>query len=302
MPRSTPLPEQFRDGPFQVAEAVAAGVGRSRLRSPELSVPTHGVRTAVPPQGLIELAAAVAVALPDPWAFSHLTAVRLLGLAADQPWCPDEPLHVVRPTKLAAIRRRGVVHHRGLESRRTVIRHGLPVVGPVHTWCDLAPSLPLEGRVVLGDAVVNRWTGVRLGELSQAVQLRAGRAGARALREALPLVRPRSRSPMETVARLAFLAYGLPEPELNADVYDRHGGWLANADFVWRRWRVLSEYDGDQHRSDRRQWRHDVTRRRSLTDEGWRVHVLTADDFARPSATQRCLEAIARALDDPPTG
>jgi very-short-patch-repair endonuclease len=104
---------------------------------------------------------------------------------------------------------------------------------------------------------------------------------------------------METLARLAFANAGLPEPGLNADVFDEHGGWLANWDFVWRERGTLAEYDGDQHRTDQRRWRSDHRRRRELTVAGWRVHSLTADDFANPAATRRCIADIARDLDRP---
>ena len=39
------------------------------------------------------------------------------------------------------------------------------------------------------------------------------------------------------------------------------------------------EYDGDQHRTDRRQWREDRERDAALRAEGWEVIRVTADVF-----------------------
>jgi hypothetical protein len=57
---------------------------------------------------------------------------------------------------------------------------------------------------------------------------------------------------METTARLLFRRGGVPEPELNAVVSDAAGEWLAFGDFLWRARRVVAEFDGDFHRTDRR--------------------------------------------------
>ncbi len=91
-------------------------------------------------------------------------------------------------------------------------------------------------------------------------------------------------SVMETRARLLMLDAGLPEPELNRDVLFEHAGWLACPDFSWPGLNVAVEYDGDHHRTDRRQWQRDIARRRLLQEEGWTVIVITADDVLRTPA------------------
>jgi hypothetical protein len=294
---AAPLPGVLQGRPFSVAEGLGLGMSRGRLRGRDLTVPTTAVRSSSEPRTVLEQAAAFAEVLPSPWAFSHLTAARLLRWPMASPWRPDEPLHVLRRTDDAELRRRGVVFHRGLELRDVVLRAGLPVVTPAETWCDVAPHQPFDQRVVLGDAVVNAWTGIPWPELSAAVERRAGRRGVRALRLALPLIRTRSRSPQETRVRLALAAAGLPEPELNAVILDEYGEWLSESDFVWRQQRVVLEYDGDHHRTDPRQWRSDQARRRVLAGHGWRLHIAIADDLAGPLRLQRLLDAVARDLD-----
>lgn len=69
---------------------------------------------------------------------------------------------------------------------------------------------------------------------------------------------------------------------MNVDVHDEHGGWIARGDLVYRRWKVLVEYDGWQHERDaaQRQWDH--LRREQLDAAGWRVIVVTIEDMKRP--------------------
>jgi hypothetical protein len=181
-------------------------------------------------------------------------------------------------TAAPKVRRAGCTGHRGLESRRVLQRNGLRVVSPEDTWCDLAATraLDLDELIVLGDAVVHHQRGIPTAQLAEAISRRLGGRGRRIMAEALPQLRPRNNSPMETRARLLFLRGGLPEPELNVVITDRESGqWLSDSDFVWRQQRVVAEFDGDHHRTDRRQWQNDVARRENLQDDGWAFMQLT---------------------------
>jgi hypothetical protein len=278
MPRRTPLPPELSRRPFTVAEAHALGLAEGRLRHRYLSRPAYGVRRPGPTEDLAQLAEATKLVLPVGSAFSHLTAARTLGLPVPRRWTPTEPLHVMNVTAAAKIRRAGCEGHRGLESRRVVTRADLRVVSPEDTWCDLAAlgTLDLDELIVLGDAVVHYRRGMPPGQLAEAVSRRRGGRGRRLMAEALPQLRPRNNSPMETRARLLFLRGGLPEPELNVVINDRASGqWLSDSDFVWREERVVAEFDGDHHRMDRQQWQNDVARRENLQDDGWAFVQLT---------------------------
>jgi hypothetical protein len=211
-------------------------------------------------------------------------------------------------TAAAKVRRAGCSGHRGLDTRRVVIRKGIRVVSPEDTWCDLAATglLDLDALIVLGDAVVHYRRGVSPTRLAEAVRRRRGGRGRLLMNEALPQLRPRSNSPMETRARLLFLRSELPEPELNVVINDRDSGqWLSDSDFVWRRERVVAEFDGDHHRTDRQQWQNDVARCQNLQDDGWAFVQLTHAAvmlYPRNQSTVRRLRRLLGLTETPRTG
>ncbi|MEO6143058.1 MAG: hypothetical protein ABIP19_03690 [Dermatophilaceae bacterium] len=306
MSRESPLPPELGHRPFTVAEARALGVSEQRLRHRGLSRPAYGVRDArtdLRGTDLARRAEATKLVLPAGSAFSHLTAARLLGLPLPRRWAPAELLDVMNVTNAAKIRRAGCSGHRGLESRRTVLRKGIRIVSPEDTWCDLGGSgaVDLDELIVLGDAVVHYQRGIPYAQLVEAVSRRRGGRGRKLLAEALPQLRPRNNSPMETRARLLFLRGGLPEPELNVVINDQSSGqWLSDSDFVWRAERVVAEFDGDHHRTDRQQWQNDVARRENLQDDGWAFMQLTYASvmvYPRNEGTVRRLRRLLGLLD-----
>ncbi|MGI8717977.1 MAG: hypothetical protein ACR2JN_09140 [Lapillicoccus sp.] len=200
------------------------------------------------PGSVEEEARAVALVLPAPLAYSHQTAARLLRLPVPVPWHPGESLSVMRPSTSTRLRRRGVRGQRGLESRDVTSVRGLPVTGFVSAWCDLAGQLGLDDLVILGDAVLARRR-VGLDAFTSAVEERRHGRWVTRIRRALSLLRVGSGSPMETRTRLVFARGGLPEPELNGDVFDDFGEWVARGDFVWRQARVVGKYEGAHHRT-----------------------------------------------------
>ena len=289
-----PLPDALTREPFTVSEARRLQVGRGRLRADDLARPTYGVRSLHDASSLTERAAATLLALPGDTAFCHSTAAGLLELPLPGALVRDATLHVARTSDRARIRRAGCRHHKGLERRSTTTAQGLPVTGLADTWADVAVDrrCSLDDAVVLADVAARR-AGVQA--LMAAVDARAGSKGVLRLTEALPLVRVGAQSPMETRARLLFLRAGLPEPELNVDLYV-DGEWVARPDFVWREQRVVVEYDGDHHRTDTRQWRNDIYRRQLLEDAGWKFVQLTADDILRSPRNRATVQRLARLL------
>ena len=205
----------------------------------------------------------------------------------------------MRPTGRAVTRRAGCRGHRGLESREVVVCRGVRVVGAADTWCDLGElvgrRLGVDDLVVAGDAVLGRLGAEATSRLAGTLGARTSPRGGRALADALALVRPGVRSPMESRARLVFVRAGFPEPEVNQPVRDAAGGWLLEGDLVWRGQRVVGEYQGADH-ADRRRRSADAHRAGLARDEGWTVLELWAEDLRVGPRRRTTLRRFAGAL------
>ncbi|GAA4778652.1 hypothetical protein [Microbacterium gilvum] len=289
----SPLPSELSDRPFAVGEARSAGVSESRLRRSDLAAPFRGVRCPAddPAVGDADADAAAeslwerlhaialarirafAVLVDEGVAVSHLSAAIVHGLPVPARLLHDPLVHVAVTTQARRRRRNGVVFHLVVPKRqRSQISDGIQVISAVDTWCMMAAELTLTELVVMGDALVCRkHPPATMDELSQAVHGFAGRPGAKKLRAALALVRPRTDSPAETELRLAILAAGLPEPEINVWVVDRKGRRLRLGDLVYVAERILIEYDGPHHFADPAQQRKDIDALDAAAADGWRV-------------------------------
>jgi hypothetical protein len=223
--------------------------------------------------------------LPAGAVFCHVTALLLLGVDLPLGLDPADALHVQVGPGTSWPRRAGVRGH----SRSTPdvlsrsLRGGLRVLAPELVWAQLAPVLAPRELVVLGDALSRRRRPlVTLDQLAAALDARPpGTRGIRRARAALPLVRARTDSPMETRLRWLLVQAGLPCPTVNQPVYGPDAELVAMPDLIYLRHRVAVEYDGDIHRTDRATWRRDIARRQGLEALGWRVVTCTADDVFR---------------------
>ncbi|MFV0462226.1 MAG: hypothetical protein ACK5MP_03360 [Nostocoides sp.] len=277
----------LHQAPFTVKEARAAGIGRSRLRAIDLQRPTWGVRrTALAEPGFLDAVQAFACALPEDCVFSHDTAARLHGLPTPRMWQPDEPIHVIRNSNRPKITRNACSGHRGLERREVVTVAGVPATTMLHTWLDLG-QWGVFSLVAVADAMLNRMPGLDATDLVDACEGRAGQRGYPTLLQAAGLARRGAASPQESTARVWFHTWGLPEPELNRDLFDETGEWVARPDFTWQRERVVAEYDGDQHRTRRSTWEYERERRAIVEDLGWTYVEMSARTLTRPAVRER---------------
>lgn len=269
-------------------------VSRTMLRSGSAWSPTQGVLVG----GASPVAAARAVleVVTGDAVISHSSAARLLEIPLPGRWDPLEPVHVtVRPPRRAP-RRRGVVGHSA--ARLTVVSvQGVPCTSLAQTWAQLAGVLEERDLVAAADAVLGRTCPVQ-GQVSTELllsMLPAGARGARVGRVALELADGGAASAPESCLRLLVLGWGVPKPEVNAHILDGDGQWLARGDLVWFEQKVVVEYEGDHHRTDRRQWQHDIARVRLLEATGWTVIRAAAQDLRRPAQLrQALLAALAR--------
>ncbi len=153
---------------------------------------------------------------------------------------------------------------------------GLPVTTPVRTAYDLARFLPREQAVARLDALM-RATPFTIEDVSLLAERYPGARGTRRLRSILPLIDGGAASPKETWLRLLLHDAGLPALTTQIPVVEGYR-LLAMLDMGWREFGVAAEYDGDHHRSDRRQYVKDQWRLRRLAELGWVVIRVIAED------------------------
>lgn len=178
------------------------------------------------------------------------------------------------------------------------------MVDPATLFCQLAPLLPRPDLVAVGDALVlnpvyENWRDerpwVEMDHLRERVDLFRGR-GKVAARAAVGMTRPGAESRPETLLRLAIVVAGLPEPDVNVDVRDAAGRFIGRGDLVYRRWRVVVEYDGDQHRTSTAQFDRDVLRLEGFAAAGWTVVRVSGRSFF--GQRDACLARVRRALSE----
>jgi very-short-patch-repair endonuclease len=279
-----PLDALLATGPLRVSDARRAGLPAHRLRSARIATPFRGVRTADPPHELADACRALLPLLHPSVAFSHVTALRLLGVEVPWQLAADERLHVVTRAEAERPRVRGVVGHRSRQDGLPVVAvGGLPVAAPAHTFVHVAPSLRVPADIVaLGDSLLRRERPLTTVRALRAATDRTRKVkGIATVRAAVEHLRAGTDSTMESRARMVLVEAGLPCPEVNQVVRDPAGGYVKRVDMLYPQWRVAIEYDGDQHRTDQAQWREDVRARRLLESLGWTVVVVVADDVRR---------------------
>ncbi len=100
-----------------------------------------------------------------------------------------------------------------------------------------------------------------------------------------------AQSPRESWLRLLLIDGGLPRPITQIPVRSA-GAVLAYLDMGWEEPMVAVEYDGDQHRTDRRQYVKDIRRWEIVEDIGWRIIRVVKED--RPNIIlERVYSALA---------
>ena len=291
------LPPDLASGPFLVRAGVAAGVSVGRLRNAQLARPYWGVRSTSAATDTVQRAHAFALRMPPRSFFMHATAAALHGLPLPRTLAEDRRLDIGVPAGQRRVTTSGVVsHHVLITDDDLVTDDGVRLTSVERTWVDLAASgaLSLAHLVAVGDAII--W---RKGPASTPTRIAAarrryrGRRGVRTMDVALSLLCDRSDSPPESMLRVAIWARGLPTPQVNRAILDGHGRFIATPDFSWPEHRVLLEYEGDHHRTDREQWHRDLARYATLEDEAWRVLRASAADLRAPA---RLLDRLARLL------
>ncbi|WP_125610666.1 endonuclease domain-containing protein [Specibacter cremeus] len=123
-----------------------------------------------------------------------------------------------------------------------------------------------------------------------------GYQGVRRARRVLDAVNGRSESAGETRTRLVIAEMSVEQPELQVDL--RAGGETYRPDFVWRRFKLIVEFDGDGKYFDYAPTADVLLRERrrenALIEAGWRFIRFTWDDLSDPAGMKRRIENALR--------
>ncbi|KLO46410.1 DUF559 domain-containing protein [Mycobacterium nebraskense] len=169
---------------------------------------------------------------------------------------------------------------------------GIPVTTPTRTVLDLGCWYPMDNAVAAMDALMGA-ADVKVADVEMLAQRYPARRGIRRARSALGLADAGAQSPKETWLRLLLIRARLPRPRTQIAVSDEFGDLVAYLDMGWEDVKVAVEYDGEQHRTDRRQYTWDIRRSEMLERLGWMVIRVVAGD--RPfDIVRRVGAALAR--------
>ncbi|MDT5340803.1 MAG: hypothetical protein QOD90_6308 [Mycobacterium sp.] len=168
--------------------------------------------------------------------------------------------------------------------------NGMAVTSLARTALDLARHLPRDEAVRHLDALAHA-TGVCPDDALTVAGRYPRARGLRRAEIAIDLMDAGGQSPKETWLRLLLIDAGFPRPRTQIRVSD--GAASAFIDMGWDEPSIGVDYDGDQHRTDRRRYVHDIGRNELIERMGWLdLHVVA--EHSRTFIVRRIAEAFAR--------
>lgn len=251
---------------FTVAEAAALGWTHAALqhalRRGRVVRLRRGVYTSAP-AGTPELSAiAAARALPS-CVVSHRSAALLHGLPllGGQPPVPE----VTVPPRSGANLPEVHVHRASLRPVDITTVGDTRVTSIARTLGDVARHRPVVVAVAAIDAALHRGL-VVADEIDDVLRFCWNWPRIRPAQRAVRLSDGRAESPLESMSRLVLPALGIPKPELQTDIFDRHGLFIGRSDFYWDEFGVAGEADGRSKYDERPVLTHEKERQEQLED------------------------------------
>ncbi|GAB3706057.1 DUF559 domain-containing protein [Mariniluteicoccus flavus] len=268
--------------PFLRRTAIESGITQDQLRSSPFRRLLHGVYIASSePESLETWVRGARLVLPEDARVTGMTALRLAGARFGR----DFPLHFVTCAR-PPIRRDGLL----VQRVRTLSSPG-GIAGIAEAYAVACDRLSLLEAVQLGEHLVQL-------KLTTFEQIHT--VATKAVREHL---RRGPESVRETRLRLTLTLAGLPEPDIQVEVFDEKGRLVARLDHAYADLKLAVEYDGRHHAEDSEQWNRDIRRREDLERLGWRIIVVTSERLARPITLVRevhqALKDLGRRCEDP---
>jgi len=283
MVRRSVIPQALNGQPFETSDARAVGLSWKVLQGSRFRRVTQGVYvTATSADSPRLRVRGVMLALPADTIATGVTGLQMLGIEVG----PELPM-TFASTHLRQIRRRDVRVMRFKE----LPPHRDGIARAEHCWLVAASTLNLLDLVTAGDWLLRRRRST-LVRLHSAVQTYPGRGVVHA-RRAVMLVRERVDSPRETWLRLCLVLAGLPMPECNLVIGDDQGP-MGRVDLVYLAYKLIIEYEGDQHRTDRNQWNADIDRHEDFARDNWTLIRVTSERARWPRQVVRSVYQALR--------
>lgn len=235
------------------------------------------------PDDLATRARAVAVLLPPHTRVADRCLLWMLGVDV----LPPGPavLEAVVPRGVVVPKRREIrVRECLVPERDRQVLNGVRVLRPARAVADLLRMLPQREALVVADACLHS----RLVTQSEvAVELGAHHAGLRGVRRALATLEiadGRAESPPESRVRHVLLRAGIV-CDVQLDVFDDAGRWVARVDLALASLKIAIEYDGREIHDRHDVFVRDRQRQNALVAAGWVVLRFTAADLRDDGAT-----------------
>jgi hypothetical protein len=253
-------------------------------------------------------------------AVGHLSAALLWGLPAPRPSlvvagphdqlgeramevAGNQPARIVDLVSADRCRRSyafGVHTHPASLPPSDVTRHELlPCTTLARTAVDLARSCTGENAIAAVDRALR--LGAGRDDLMAVLERHRGWPGVRQAERLIAFGDARAESAAESLARWILAELGFPTPELQVDLFDVRGNWIARVDQLFRAESTVVEVDGkvkfDDPAVDPREvlWKEKVREDR-IREAGWEVVRLTWTHLkgSRQELRNRMLRAFAR--------
>lgn len=234
---------------FTHAQLVAGGLHpneiRSKLRSGELARIRRGVyRTGGAVDPLVEhqqLVWAMLLHVDGTNVVSHQSAAVLHGLPI-----PNEDLARACMTRRTSGHSHSStqlkVRDSPLDELDVMLLDGVPVTTLARTTADLARTLSYAWGVAVCDAALR--IGLQRVEMLDALGRHPHLRGQSRARQVAAFADARSESPAESMSRVAMARAAIPIPQLQYEMFDANGEFVARPDFAWPELRLVGEVDG----------------------------------------------------------
>jgi hypothetical protein len=201
------------------------------------------------------------------------TAAQLYGFNTEK----DDLIHILDPGVRMRPTSGLMVHQRTNAPLRSV--DGRLATAPAWTAVEVARTLRRPRALATLDAALH-YGACTAAELEAAIREQKGRRGIVKVRELMKYADGRAESPMESEARLVFIAGGLPTPELQYEIVDRSGD-LWRVDFAWPEAMVVAEYESMEWHATPEALKHDRIKTSRLQECGYCVIPIVVDDVRK---------------------